>query len=119
MAKQQITKQAVDRTAEEYWAAYFGPYGKQWTRKIPRRVAQVIAQSFARTASRQAQPSRIVRGQIAPLGWAQTPTGGLTFEGLFRGVVDRGNGQQSQIIQGFCADFDGTGKLTKIEQLAA
>jgi hypothetical protein len=111
---------AVDRAAEEYWAAYFKEYGKQWTRKIPRRVAQALAESIHKAASRGKHKAslRVVRAAVAPLAWAESATGGLTFEGVFRGTVVR-EGRQSRELKAFRAEFDAHGKLTNLKALAA
>ena len=74
-------KKSVDQTAEEYWITYFGPYGKQFVGKVPRRVAQAIAQRV-RTASKFV----LKKAQIGALGFSETSTGGLLFEGVFRGT---------------------------------
>lgn len=121
MARQaRYTKQAVDQAAVEYWSTYFGPYGKQWTRDIARRVARVIAQGIQRAASKgeSGAAPRILKAQIAPVGWAETATGGLTFEGVFRGTVVRG-GRPTRVLRAFVAEFDARGKLTELTQLAA
>lgn len=106
-----LHRQAVDQTAEAYWAGYFGAYGKAFTRKIPRKIAAAIAD----TVTKSDQSIRIVRARIAPLGFAETVTGGLIFEGVFRGTQPDG----ATITRLFAAEFDATGNLNKLNQLAA
>jgi hypothetical protein len=107
-----LTKTAVDAAAEEYWQAYFGDYGKQWVRKIPRRVAQAMAQ---RTAAKG--DDRMTKAQIGGLGWAETPTGGLHFEGVFRGTMVKA-GRATQVLSAFAAEFDANGKLIDLQASA-
>ena len=113
-------KQAVDAAAEAYWAEYFKEYGKQWTRKIPRRVARAIAHQLTKAASSGAKTAdlRIIRAQIGPIGYAQTTTGGLTFEGVFRGQTLR-EGRKDTVVQPFAVEFDANGKLTNLLRLSA
>jgi hypothetical protein len=121
MTQQRI---AVDQVAEEYWKSYFKEYGKQWVRKIPRRVAAAIATALtkdARTAGageNTPAPPAISKATIAPLGWAQTPTGGLTFEGIFRGVAVK-DGKPAHIYRAFSADFNADGELSNIRHTQA
>jgi hypothetical protein len=110
------TKQAVDSTAVEYWTSYFGDYGKTFTKDVPRRVAQVIVQGLRRAAKDNAL--RVVRAQVIPYGWAKTATGGLTFEGAFRGRVVRG-GRENTVLRAFAAEFDPSGKVVDVQVLTA
>jgi hypothetical protein len=107
-------KQAVDATAEEYYASYFGDYGKQFTRKIVKRVAQLIAQRLNKSAGKSKTPPRVVRAQVGALGFAETPTGGLTFEGACRLFVVRGS-RPEQRLCAFAAEFDGNGKMLDLK----
>lgn len=110
-----MDRHAVDQTAEKYWSDYFGPYGKAWTKKVPRRVAAAIAEQLLKTASKDAPSATIVKAHIAPLGWAQTATGGLVFEGAFRGTARDG----ATVHHLFAAEFSANGDLTNLQQLAA
>jgi hypothetical protein len=113
------TKQSVDATAEAYWESYFGAYGKAFTKKVPRKVAAAIAAALAKVATAGAEkPPTITRARIAPLGYAATATGGLTFEGVFRGTSLK-DGKPSYVFRAFAADFDANGELTHLQQIAA
>lgn len=113
------TKIAVDQGTKDYWASYFGPYGKQWTADVPRRVAAAL---LTRTASASktatARSPRCLKAQVAPLGWTKTATGGLLFEGVFRGRYASA-AKQTTVIETFCAEFDSAGKLLKLDRFAA
>lgn len=116
-----VRKHAIDSVAEAYWEAYFKEYGKQWVRKIPRRVAGAIAEHLnatARTAAEHrgegsgggAGAGGVSRARIVPFAWTRTATGGLEFEGLFRGTT-LVSGAPVDVHHLFVASFGGDGSL--------
>lgn len=110
-----MERQAVDQTTEAYWTDYFKEYGKAWVRKIPRRVASAIAAEVKRTAKAgEVTAPPLVRANIAPLGWAKSPTGGLIFEGIFRGSA----ADTRRVHRAFRAEFDPAGALIALRNVS-
>jgi len=119
MSRVMSRKEAVDQSTRDYWAKYFGPYGKRWTDDIPRRVARALAASLRQAAKKTQTPQlRVVRATITPLACAETATGGLVFEGFFRGDVVRA-GRKSRELKAFRAEFTANGKLSGLKAIAA
>lgn len=113
-----LTKEALDQAAAEYWKQYFGDYGKEWVRNIPRRVAQALVQQEASRIAERGRPNKIAKARIAPLAWAPTVTGGLTFEGVFRGVLNNA-GKVENVHRMFAVEFDANGEIINLRQRAA
>jgi len=98
---------AVDSKAKSYWTEYFGEYGKVWTEGVARRVAASVSGNLAKTAAKGGQEVRVLRAQIVTptaKSWAKTATGGLLFEGFFRGLLSR-QGRRETVLTGFVAEF--------------
>jgi len=111
---------AVDSKAKSYWTEYFGEYGKIWTEGVARRVAASVSGSLAKTAAKGGQDVRFLRTQIVtptPKSWAKTATGGLIFEGFFRGLMTR-QGQRETVLKGFVAEFAADGKMLSLRTKA-
>lgn len=111
---------ALDSTAKAYWEAYFGPYGKAWTRDVPRRVAMAVADGVKKAAATGGRAApRIAKAKLAPLAWAPTITGGLEFEGVLRLTAADARGKTVVLHRAFSAEFDTLGKLVNLTQAAA
>lgn len=103
---------AVDTTAEDYWETYFGPYGKQWVRKIPRRIATAVAQRTASQDSAATAPSaaRVVPVMERPVITADR----VIVEGAVDLVTD---GKTARRL--FTAEFDHVGRLLSLDSIPA
>lgn len=109
------TKQAVDSTTEEYWAAYFGPYGKQWVRKIPRRIAQALAQ---RTAGLDADATTRMAASTTIVPLTAGPV--ITTDRVFiEAAADSISADGTKSRRVFVAEFDHDGKLLSIDSVVA
>lgn len=95
-----MEKVALDQAAKSYWDAYFGDYGKSWTKDIPRRIKQAV---------RRAMKAKEVDGHIAPIASKVDDDGNLHLEAAFGGKID---GQDAKIL--ITAAFDQKGHLTEI-----
>lgn len=102
-------KQAVDSTAEAYWNAYFGEYGRAWVRKIPRRIAGVV---FSRTAGAGQAPV-VTDARVVPLVHAITKEA-VHLEGACIASVD---GRRTTRL--FSASFDHEGRLLSLDSVLA
>ena len=107
-------KIAVDSTTEDYWESYFGPYGKQWVRKIPRRVATAIVQRTAGlrpgAAATLAEGARVVPIMPRPV---------ITPDRVYiEGAIDlTESGRASRRL--FSAEFDHDGRLLALDSIPA
>lgn len=111
----EMNRQAVDSTTEDYWEEYFGPYGKQWVRKIPRRVASALIQRTAGRLSENEAQEAYATASVHPFTDAPSISGsGVTFEGVLR--YRRANREVSRL---FRADFDHEGRLRGLDSLPA
>ena len=102
---------AVDSTAESYWETYFGPYGKQWVRKIPRRVATALLQRSA--GLKPGEAATAAEGAtVIPL----MPRPVITANRVhIEGAVDFANGSRRL----FSAEFDHDGRLLALDHIPA
>jgi hypothetical protein len=98
----QLTKQAADSVAEEYWTQYYkdSGYGALWVREIPKRVKAELTKQ-TKTASAQA-PS--TEPTLHPLSTVITDKA-VHLEGL--AIFGQGD---SRKVKAFVIDFghDGT-----------
>lgn len=108
-------KLAVDSTAEDYWETYFGPYGKQWVRKIPRRVATALVQ---RTAG--IRPGEAAAAAQSAVVIPIMPRPVITAERVhLEGVVDLKQADGSTTRRLFAAEFDHDGRLLSLDSIPA
>lgn len=107
-------KIAVDSTTEDYWETYFGPYGKQWVRKIPRRVATALV---ARTAGVRPGEAAAIAQSAKVIPIMAQPV--ITKERVhIEGAIDLvQNGVPSRRL--FAAEFDHEGKLLSLDSIPA
>lgn len=105
---------AVDSTAEDYWETYFGPYGKQWVRKIPRRVATAL---IGRIAGLQpgAAAELAAQARVTPV----MPRPVITQDRVYlEAALDLTQGGKTT-RRLFCAEFDHEGKLLALDSIPA
>lgn len=106
---------AVDNTAEDYWETYFGPYGKQWVRKIPRRVATAVVQ---RTAGLRPGEASAVAEKTVVIPLMPRPV--ITAERVYlEGACDIPQADGTTTRRLFSAEFDHDGRLLAIDSIPA
>jgi hypothetical protein len=114
-----IQKQAVDNTTEDYWETYFGPYGRQWVRKIPRRVASALIQRTAGTLSEAEAQEAYNTAAVYPLHKAPVilkDASNKVQKVLVEGILQyRKAGKE--ITRLFSAAFDDEGRLLSLDSL--
>lgn len=106
---------AVDSTAEDYWEHYFGPYGKQWVRKIPRRVATALVQRTAGLRPGEAVMAA-AHARVVPI----MPQPVVTRDRVYvEGTVDMPDAGGAVTRRLFSAEFDHDGKLLSLDSVPA
>lgn len=98
-----LPKTAVDKTTEQYYADYFGEYGKLLTRSIPRSIKAALDKAYRRTAGKNEAAPRV--SQLIPLGYVVKDDNTLHLDGIAR---------VGKIAQLFHAEFKPDGTMLRI-----
>ena len=104
----QLSKQAVDSVAEEYWSKYYedSGYGKIWVREIPKRVkAELEKREVVATLQLRRQAGLPEDPTIVPLATTRDANS-VHLEGL--AVYGSGAGKK---VRAFVVDFDHDGNV--------
>lgn len=109
-----MRRQAVDPKAKSYWEAYFGDYGKAWTKDIPRRVTAALASELQTELVRQggAGAPEVKIRPVSAESWTKLADGGLKFEGF---ATARTADRDVAVTRLFAATFAPDGQLLGLQ----